>query len=112
MRLAFVALLLAGCATTPSFQDALGASYLATKTVADTIHAACRNADPGGPCEADAPISTADKDRARALLTDALDLIDTAAALYAAGDDSGAQTQLARARALLALAEGVIRERD
>lgn len=70
MRLLILsALLLAGCAST-SFQDAIGAAYLTRTTVAEAVQRECGNTVPDGPCSPESAISTADKQRVKAMLVE------------------------------------------
>lgn len=101
---------LAGCAGVQqkTFADQLGLAYSTITSTAEAIEAACRNTEPGGPCDPLSPIKTEDKDRAALILTDALDTLDAARVLYDAGNEYDASNRLRQAQALLRIAEGII----
>lgn len=111
---ALLAFVLAGCQSggIRSFSDGVGAAYLAIDTAADVIYEACRNEVPDGPCAPDSPIETADKDRAKAALTEALDMLGEARALYQVGSTDLGMERLRQARQLLAVAEAIARRAD
>jgi hypothetical protein len=108
MRLLALALLLAGCASVPSFSDALGVGYLTVDTLAVAVFEACGNKMPGGECAYGAPIATEQKDRARSALQEALDILDEARWLYAIGEAETAGDRLQQARALLRGVENLL----
>jgi hypothetical protein len=101
MKRLLACLLLAGCASVPSFTDALGVGYLAVDSLALLAFELCANEVPGGTCRENAPISTEQKDAAREALERALGMLDDARFLYAAGEVADAADRLQQARAVL-----------
>jgi hypothetical protein len=99
--LLLTAVLMHGCASAPKFPDYLGASYLAVETLALTTHDLCRNEVPRGPCADDAPLKTEQKDDIRKSLDSALETLDAARILYAAGRMGEADGSLQAARSIL-----------
>jgi hypothetical protein len=95
----------------PSFGDGLGAAYLAVDTAAATIKAECGNTVPDGPCAATSSITTAEKQKAKHELTDALVALDRARELYAIGDVSGAANALDTAHVILSALEEMMNDR-
>jgi type IV pilus biogenesis protein CpaD/CtpE len=110
MRYLAIVLLLAGCAShQPSFESALGSAYLTVTAIADGVYDACEAETLGGPCAEDALITTEQRDEARALLADALALLDESKRLWVAGSADLADGSLAAARRSIQLAQGVVR---
>jgi hypothetical protein len=101
MRKLALVLVLSGCASVPSFTDAIGVGYLTVDTLAVSVHEACGNELPGGPCADGAPLTTEQKESAREALETALNLLDDARWLYATGETDLAGDRLLQARALL-----------
>lgn len=103
MRHAMIAVvLLAGCASTPRFGDALGATYLAVDAVAKTAIDLCAAPIPtseGGECTGS--ISTEVMRGLHASVGEALDTLDAARAAYQAGSADIADDRLRTAQALV-----------
>lgn len=95
-------LLLAGCASTPKFSDALGAAYLSVDAVAKTAIELCAAPIPvseGGECT-----GAIETDVMRGLhvsVGEALDTLDAARAAYQAGSADIADDRLRTAQALV-----------
>lgn len=104
-KLLLIPLLVAGCA---SFGNGLGAAYLAIDTVADAIWMECQNAVSDGPCVPESAISTEDKQRAKAALSEALVLVDEARILYVAGSVDLAADRLQQANVILDAVEQLL----
>ena len=98
-----------GCAgqqlTHAGIDQAIGAGYTAIETAAESVAQACGNLEPGGPCRANALISTREKERWKLALQSAQDEFDLVLVLYENGQALAAETKLATAQALLLIVE-------
>lgn len=102
MRYLAIVLLLAGCASTPKFADALGAAYLAADAVGRTAIELCAAPIPvseGGECTGS--ISTEVMRGLHVSVGEALDTLDAARAAYQAGSPGIANDRLRTAQALV-----------
>lgn len=109
IRILFLSVILSGCASVGGFSDALGAAYLTADSLAVTVSELCGQAEARGDCVDGAPLSTAQKELARARLLEALEALDTARLLYAEGSADIAGDRLQEARRLLSVVEGLLR---
>ena len=107
MRYALIALLLAGCATTPTFTDLLGSGYATMDALARTTEELCgAPAYAGGDCVGS--ISTETRDEAAALLKEALALLDEARLYNVDGSTDIAMQRVQHARAILAVVSRLV----
>jgi len=97
--------MLSGCVTPrpkiDSIADGIAVTAADIETAAQTVKSLCRNTEPGGPCAADALISTDTKERLKNQLQEMLNALTVANLALSAADTSQAQTKLQQTTALL-----------
>lgn len=93
-----------------SVGDAIVVTSESIRRAAVNLKDACGNTVPDGPCAEGSSVSTATKQRLKGVLQEAAAAVQTADDMLEANDVVGAEGQLARARALLAVVHHEIGE--
>jgi hypothetical protein len=95
-------LALAGCQTM-TFEDELGTAYLTVSTIAKTSEERCAAVEQGGPCTG--TITTKQRDQVRDALSEALVYLDVA-------NTTQSPDPIQQARSILAIASGILEEKQ